>query len=128
MKVLLDTHTFLWWITDHPQLSPRVREIIRDGNNELFVSAATGWEITIKAKLGRLQLPDEPQRFILEQLSLNAIQSLPIQMSHALHVFTLPDHHRDPFDRILISQAQLEGLPILTADPQIALYQVEIIW
>ena len=128
MKVLLDTHTFLWWITDHPQLSPRVREIIGDGNNELFVSAASGWEIAIKAKLGRLQLPDEPQRFILEQLSLNAIQSLPIQMSHALHVFTLPDHHRDPFDRILISQAQLEGLPILTADPQIALYPVEIIW
>ena len=94
----------------------------------MFVSAASGWEIAIKAKLGRLQLPDEPQRFILEQLSLNAIQSLPIQMSHALHVFTLPDHHRDPFDRILISQAQLEGLPILTADPQIALYPVEVIW
>jgi len=94
----------------------------------LFVSAASGWEIAIKAKLGRLQLPDEPQRFILEQLSLNAIQSLPIQMSHALHVFSLPDHHRDPFDRILISQAQLEGLPILTADPQISLYPVEVIW
>jgi PIN domain nuclease of toxin-antitoxin system len=128
MKVLLDTHTFLWWITDHPKLPSRVREIIGDGNNELFVSAASGWEIAIKAKLGRLQLPDEPQRFILEQLSLNAIQSLPIQITHALHVFSLPDHHRDPFDRILISQAQLEGLPILTADPQIALYQVEIIW
>lgn len=128
MKVLLDTHTFLWWITDHPKLPSRVREIIGDGNNELFVSAVSGWEMAIKAKLGRLQLPDEPQRFILEQLSLNAIQSLPIQMSHALHVFSLPDHHRDPFDRILISQAQLEGLPILTADPQIALYPVEIIW
>ena len=128
MKVLLDTHTFLWWITDHPKLPSRVREIIGDGNNELFVSAASGWEIAIKAKLGRLQLPDEPQRFILEQLSLNAIQSLPIQMSHALHVFSLPDHHRDPFDRILISQAQLEGLPILTADPQISLYPVEVIW
>ena len=128
MKVLLDTHTFLWWITDHPKLSSRVREIIGDGNNELFVSAASGWEIAIKAQLGRLQLPDEPQRFILEQLSLNAIQSLPIQISHALHVFSLPNHHRDPFDRILISQAQLEGLPILTADPQIALYPVEVIW
>ena len=128
MKVLLDTHTFLWWIIDHPKLSSRVREIIGDGNNELFVSAASGWEIAIKAQLGRLQLPDEPQRFILEQLSLNAIQSLPIKISHALHVFSLPNHHRDPFDRILISQAQLEGLPILTADPQIALYPVEIIW
>jgi PIN domain nuclease of toxin-antitoxin system len=128
MKVLLDTHTFLWWITDHPKLPSRVREIIGDGNNELFVSAASGWEIAIKAQLGRLQLPDEPQRFILEQLSLNAIQSLPIQISHALHVFSLPNHHRDPFDRILISQAQLEGLPILTADPQISLYPVEVIW
>jgi len=128
MKVLLDTHTFLWWITDHPKLPSRVREIIGDGNNELFVSAASGWEIAIKAQLGRLQLPDEPQRFILEQLSLNAIQSLPIQINHALHVFSLPDHHRDPFDRILISQAQLEGLPIVTGAPQIALYPVEIIW
>jgi len=128
MKVLLDTHAFLWWITDHPKLSSRAREIISDIENELFFSAASGWEITIKVQIGRLKLPDEPHRFIPGQLRMNAIQSLPILMSHALHVFTLPDHHRDPFDRLLIAQAQLEGFPIMSADPQIAKYQIEIIW
>jgi len=128
MKVLLDTHAFLWWITDDPRLSLRAREIIANGANVLFLSAASGWEIAIKAKLGRLRLPDEPERFILKQLESNAIEVLPVQMSHALHVYALPDHHRDPFDRLLIAQAQLEKLPILTADPQISRYEVETIW
>ena len=128
MKILLDTHTFLWWITDDQKLSGRAREIISDGSNELFLSAATGWEIAIKVKIGRLKLPEEPIRFILEQMRINAIQSLPIQMNHALHVSTLPQHHRDPFDRLLIATAQLEGLPILSSDHQLANYQVEVIW
>ena len=128
MKVLLDTHVFLWWITDDPRLSPRAREIIANGANVLFLSAASGWEIAIKTKLGRLRLPDKPERFILKQLESNAIEVLPVQMSHALHVYALPDHHRDPFDRLLIAQAQLEKLPILTADPQISRYEVETIW
>jgi len=128
MKVLLDTHVFLWWITDDPRLSSRAREIIADGANEVFLSAASGWEIAIKAKLGRLRLPDVPERFIPEQLRLNAIETLPVQMSHALHVYKLPDHHRDPFDRLLIAQAQLEKLPVLTADPQISRYPVKVIW
>jgi PIN domain nuclease of toxin-antitoxin system len=128
MKILLDTHTFLWWITDDQKLSGRAREIISDGSNELFLSAATGWEIAIKVQIGRLKLPEEPIRFILEQMRINAIQSLPIQMNHALHVSTLPQHHRDPFDRLLIAQAQLEGLPVLSSDHQLANYQVEVIW
>jgi PIN domain nuclease of toxin-antitoxin system len=128
MRALLDTHTFLWWITDNPQLSSRVREIIRDGNNELFLSAASGWEIVIKAQLGRLNLPDNLEHFISEQLAINSIYSLPVQMSHALHVFVLPNHHQDPFDRIIVAQAQLENLAILTADQQIARYPVEVIW
>jgi len=128
MKVLLDTHAFLWWITDDPKLSSRAREIISNIKNELFFSAASGWEISIKVQIGRLKLPDEPQRFIHGQMRTNAIQSLPILMSHALHVSTLPDHHRDPFDRLLIAQAQLEGFPILSADPQMAKYQIEAIW
>jgi len=128
MRVLLDTHTFLWWISNDTRLSSRAREIISDGNNELLLSAASGWEIAIKVRLGRLQLPYEPERFIPEQLAINAIQSLPIKMSHALHTYNLPIYHRDPFDRIIIAQAQLEGLPILTSDPQIAKYKVEIIW
>lgn len=128
MRDLLDTHTFLWWITDDPRLSSRVYKIIGDGGNELFLSAACGWEMVIKAKLGRLQLPNDPEYFIPEQMALNAIDSLPIQMSHALPVYELPSHHRDPFDRLLIAQAQLENLPILTADPQITRYSVKVIW
>lgn len=128
MKLLLDTHAFLWWIADDQKLSGRAREIISDGSNELFLSAAAGWEIAIKVQIGRLKLPEEPIRFILDQMRINAIQSLPIQMIHALHVSTLPQHHRDPFDRLLIAQAQLEGLPVLSSDHQLANYQVEVIW
>ncbi len=128
MKALLDTHTFLWWITDTPKLSSQVHEIVSDGKNELFLSAASGWEIAVKAKLGRLQIPDKPELFISEQMVINAIQGLPIQISHAVHVYNIPTHHRDPFDRLLVSQAQLEGLPILTVDPLISQYQVKVIW
>jgi PIN domain nuclease of toxin-antitoxin system len=128
MRALLDTHVFLWWITDDPRLSNKVREIIGDGENEIFLSVASGWEIAIKTKLGRLQLPDEPERFIPEQMALNAIFSLPIQMSHALHVYKLPDHHRDPFDRLIVAQAMLEDLPVLTADPRMARYPIKVIW
>ena len=128
MKGLLDTHTFLWWITENPQLSPRVREIVSNGDNLLFLSAVSGWEMAIKAKLGKLHLPENLEGFISEQLAVNAINTLPVQMSHALHVYSLPDLHRDPFDRMLVAQAQLEKLPILTIDPQIAQYLVETIW
>ncbi len=109
-------------------MSARAREVISDGSNELFVSAASGWEIAIKAQLGKLELPDDPERFIVEQLALNAFTSLPIRLNHALHVYAFPRHHRDPFDRILIAQCQLENLPILSADPQIARYPVEALW
>jgi PIN domain nuclease of toxin-antitoxin system len=128
MKALLDTHAFLWWITDDPRLSSRVRELTGDSINTLFLSAASGWEIAIKAQLGKLQLPDNLERYIADQLSLNGFESLPIQLRHALHVYSLPDLHRDPFDRILVAQSQLEQLPILTVDPQIARYEVDVIW
>ncbi len=128
MKVLLDTHAFLWWITDDPKLSLKANEVIREGNNELYLSAASGWEIAIKAQLKRIHLPDRPETFISEQMRINGIQNLPIQMSHALHVYNLPDFHRDPFDRLLVAQSQLEGLPILTADPSFSLYEIEVIW
>jgi len=128
MRVLLDTHTFLWWILDDPRLSARARQIISDGRNELLLSAASGWEVATKAGLGKLDLPDDLESFILDQMALNAIDGLPIRMSHALRVHRLPHHHRDPFDRLLVSQAQLEDLPILTADPHIAQYSARTIW
>ena len=128
MKALLDTHTFLWWITGAVSVSRRASEIIGDGSNLLFLSAASGWEIAIKAQLGKLTLPAHPNQFVTEQLAINGIDALPIQLIHAMHVYTLPLHHRDPFDRILIAQSQLENLPILTADPLMARYAVDIIW
>lgn len=128
MRLLLDTHAFLWWITDDPRLSEKGREIMGDGKNQLFLSAASGWEIAIKAKLGKLKVSDNLEHFIPEQVALNAIENLPIVLSHVLHVYTLPDYHRDPFDRLLISQAQLEGLSILTVDSQISQYPVKVLW
>ena len=128
MRALLDTHAFLWWISNDLRLSERAREIIADGHNELFFSAASGWEISIKAGLGRLEVPEDLQRFISDQISRNAFQSLPIYLSHALHTRVLPDHHQDPFDRILISQAILEEMPLLSSDPQIPRYPVEVVW
>jgi len=122
------SHFLMVGYSDSPKLSSRVRKIISDGKNELFLSAVSGWEIAIKAQLGRIQIPDKPQTFISEQMVANAIQGLPIQISHAVHVYNLPTYHRDPFDRMLVAQAQLEKLPILTDDPQISQYPVKVIW
>lgn len=128
MKALLDTHTFLWWITDQPQLPPGVHNIIENTENALFVSAASGWEIIIKFQLGRLLLPEEPESYLLDQIRSNAFQTLPIRMEHAFRLLRLPAHHKDPFDRMLVAQAQFENIPILTSDTQIARYPVEVIW
>ena len=128
MKLLLDTHVFLWWIADAPQLPSYVRGLIADGKNELFFSAASCWEIAIKAQLGKISLPASPDLFIADQMTVNAIQSLPVSAIHALHVFHLPAHHRDPFDRILVAQSELEGLPIVTSDPFISKYKIRTVW
>jgi PIN domain nuclease of toxin-antitoxin system len=128
LKAILDTHVFLWWITDDPLLPEKIRRIISDGNNELYLSAASCWEIAIKASLGKLSLPGKPDVFISEQLAINSIQSLPVQSSHALHVFSLPAFHKDPFDRLLIAQAELEKIPIITSDSMISLYRVKVLW
>ncbi len=128
MRFLLDTHAFLWWIADDPHLSERARQVISDPENEMFLSAASGWEMAIKTQLGKLQLPDRFEQFIAEQLFRNNITSLPVMMSHALHVQSLPLHHRDPFDRLLIAQGQLEKMPIITTDSVFADYDVEIVW
>lgn len=128
MRGLLDTHTFLWWVTNQPQLSERVKLILSDRNNQIFFSAASGWEIAIKAQLGKLEIPNEPEAFIADQLELNSFQILPIELKHTLHIYHLPIHHKDPFDRILIAQSQVEKLPLLTLDPQIMRYEVDIIW
>ncbi len=128
MKVLLDTHTFLWWNLDDSQLSTTAREIIRDGQNEIFFSAASGWEIAIKYAKGRLKLPETPDEYVAKRLTQHRFTPLPIQLSHTLQVYALPDIHQDPFDRLLIVQSQMEGLALLSIDKMMAQYDVNIIW
>ena len=128
MRLLLDTSAFLWWITDSDRLSRRAREVLASGLNEIFFSAVSAWEIAVKAGLGRIRLPDDPERFIPEQLTANAFQILPLHMRHALRVFALPNYHRDPFDRMLVAQAQSEGLALLSGDAQFGRYSVEVVW
>ena len=109
-------------------LSAAARGFIAGGRNELYFSAACAWEIAIKAGRGELLLPKPPEKYVAERLALHRIQALPILLSHALRVFELPELHRDPFDRLLVVQSQMEGLPILTADANIRRYAVETIW
>ncbi|MCB8943515.1 MAG: type II toxin-antitoxin system VapC family toxin [Ardenticatenaceae bacterium] len=128
MRVLLDTHTFLWWNLNAPELSETARECIADEQNEIFVSAATAWEIGIKYGQGRLELPEPPDQYIATRLHMHHFTALPVQISHAAAVYQLPDIHKDPFDRLLVVQSQLENMPLLTADPEIAKYSVSVIW
>ena len=128
MNILLDTHAFLWWITDDPELSETARNIIRDSSNTLYWSAASSWEVAIKYALGRLPLPEEPEKFIPPELTKNHIESLLITDEHAFHTRQLPHHHKDPFDRMLIAQARTESLMLLSCDSMFDLYDVKVKW
>ena len=128
MKYLLDTHTFLWWCLGAEQLSPRAHEIIADGNNEIYFSAVSAWEIAIKAGKGRLTLPEKPGRYIASRMNQHRFLALPVQISHTVRVYDLPPHHADPFDRLLIAQCLIESLPLITKDDNIRLYDLDVIW
>lgn len=128
MKALLDTHTFLWWNLDSPQLSVEARQFIGNGRNQIYLSAASAWEIAIKFAKGRLTLPEPPETYVATRLQRHNFLVLPIQVSHALAVAHLPDIHQDPFDRLLIAQSQIEKLPLLTADSFMHQYPIETIW
>ena len=128
MKLLLDTHTFLWWITDDLQLSPKAHELISDSYNTMYWSAASSWEVSIKYALGRLPLPETPEQFLPVELGKNRIESLSVIDAHAFQAGCLPRHHRDPFDRMLVAQAQVESLVILSNDRKLVHYDVDINW
>jgi PIN domain nuclease of toxin-antitoxin system len=128
VRHLLDTHAFLWWITDDRQLSLTVREIVAAPEHEILFSAASAWELVIKAQLGRIGIPSDPTQYIQRQLTANGFVALPITLEHAMRVADLPPLHRDPFDRILIAQALVEDVPLLTADHLIAQYPVRVAW
>lgn len=125
---LMDTHVWLWMNGAPERLGQRVRDVLADARAELLFSAASGWEIAIKSALGRLELPAPPSRYVPQRLADNAIQVLPVTLSHGLGVEALPHHHRDPFDRILVVQAEQEKLTLITADPQFEPYGLSILW
>jgi PIN domain nuclease of toxin-antitoxin system len=128
LKVLLDTHAFLWAITDDPKLTPLARRIFSAGDNELFLSVASVWEMLTKVQIGKLPFPKSPGAYIKQEMARNNVRPLPILMTHALHLERLPRHHRDPFDRILVSQSVVEGMPLLSADPQLKNYGAALMW
>ncbi len=128
MKLLLDTHCWLWWLANDPRLGAHARELIGDGENEVYLSAASSWEIAIKTSLGKLTLPEPPAQYVPGRLAAQGMRGLCIEHVHALEVASLPAHHQDPFDRLIVCQAQVEKMPILTANENIAAYEVEAIW
>jgi PIN domain nuclease of toxin-antitoxin system len=120
MTLLLDTHVLLWWLDDPQLLSKAARKAIGEGRNAVYISAAVAWEISIKRALGKLDAPADLEA----AMAANRFLPLPVTVRHALAVATLPPHHRDPFDRLLIAQARHEGFKFVSRDPHIALYDV----
>lgn len=128
MRILLDTHTLLWWFTDDPRLSPRARTLIGDESNAVVVSAASAWEIATKQRLGKLEgVPGITQRFA-ELVEADGFEHLPINHLHSLRAGSYPVEHRDPFDRMLAAQAEIEALPLLTRDPAFQLFGIKTLW
>jgi PIN domain nuclease of toxin-antitoxin system len=128
VRLLLDTHAWIWWLSAPDQLNAAARSLLADGANQLILSVASVWEIAIKVSIGKLQLPGPIDTFIPEQIRLDRIELLAVALPHSLRVASLPHHHRDPFDRMLVAQAMVESLPILTADPLLRPYGTDLIW
>ena len=128
MKILLDTCTFLWIISDAPELSDHARNLFVDPANGIYLSAISSWEIAIKHNLGRLPLPEPPQNFIPAQREKHHIDPLLLEEEATLYLTRLPPYHRDPFDRILICQSIVHGLVLLTPDEAILQYPVRTAW
>jgi PIN domain nuclease of toxin-antitoxin system len=128
VRILLDTQCWLWMQAAPERLSAAAREMIEDPEPQLLLSAASSWEIAIKFALGKLDLPLPPAEYVPSRMASSGVEGLPVDHSHALEVAALPDHHRDPFDRLLVAQARVEKLSILTADRQLEAYEVDLIW
>lgn len=128
MKLLLDTQAFLYALVDSPALPPRARALMADVGNELFLSIASVWEMAIKVGLGKLTLAQPLERLIPDHMARAGIALLPITIEHAATVATLPFHHRDPFDRMLVAQSMVEGLPLVSGDTAFDRYAVQRLW
>ena len=127
MNVLIDTHTFLWFVNDDSQLSEAAANLL-ESENTVLLSIASLWEIAIKVSIGKLTIAQPFEQFILEQLTLNDITLLPIRIEHCHQLIALQFHHRDPFDRIIIAQALVERVPIVSIDPSFDRYGINRLW
>lgn len=128
MRILLDTHAFLWFFTDDPQLSAAAKALIVDPTNEILVSPASYWEVAIKVSLGKYPLAVPFESFWTKGINGNGFAILPIGLPHAAVLSSLPMHHKDPFDRMIISQAIAEGIPVVTVDTAFSSYAVKCLW
>lgn len=128
MRILLDTHTFIWWDIEPSRLSPRALSLCQDVNNQLLLSVVSVWEMEIKIQLDKLRFVKSLADMIAEQQRANHIEILPISLAHALAIETLPLHHKDPFDRLLIAQAKVEQLSIMSRDPEFKAYPIVVAW
>ena len=127
MTLLLDTHTFLWFVNDSPELSQTASNLL-ESEKDLFVSVASLWEIAIKVNLKKLTLAKKYEQFIPQQLAINKIQILNIELDHLASYVNLPLHHRDPFDRLIIAQAISENLAIVSVDNKFDFYEIQRLW
>ncbi|MEO6588683.1 MAG: type II toxin-antitoxin system VapC family toxin [Pyrinomonadaceae bacterium] len=128
MNLLLDSHVFIWSYDEQHKLSPTALRAMSDSSNTLFLSVASAWEIQIKIIIGKIKLKNSLADVIAEQQKINGLQLLPVELSHALHLENLPLHHKDPFDRLLISQATFENMALVSADANFANYQINLLW
>ncbi|HKQ08234.1 MAG TPA: type II toxin-antitoxin system VapC family toxin [Blastocatellia bacterium] len=128
MKLLLDTHTFIWWANEPEKLSEKVAAACQDSSNMLILSVVSVWEMQIKMQLGKLKINRPIEELIKTQQQANSMQVLPVKLAHVLSLNNLPAHHKDPFDRLLIAQANIEGATLVSVDPAFSSYNVQLLW
>jgi PIN domain nuclease of toxin-antitoxin system len=128
MKILLDTHAFIWWTIDPDRLGPQAKRLCFDPTNRLVISVASVWEMQIKVMLGKLILNKPLRKMIDDQVQQNGLEILSVNLEHVLRLDALPSLHKDPFDRLLVALALAEGMDLISHDPAIAQYPVKVIW
>lgn len=128
MKLLLDTHTFIWWANEPEKLSEKVLAACQDNSNTLILSVVSAWEMQIKMQLGKLKVSRPIEELIKIQQQTNSLQVLPIELTHVMSLSNLPAHHKDPFDRLLIAQANIEVATLVSVDPVFSSYGVQVLW
>jgi PIN domain nuclease of toxin-antitoxin system len=128
LKLLVDTHCWLWYLLSPEKLNSSARELLQDREHDFYLSTASAWEIVIKYDLGKLEIPLKPTEYIPKRLAILDHFSLPITLAHVLEVEKLPRHHKDPFDRILVAQARVDSLKLITADDILRRYDVPLVW